>query len=139
MLKAAAQKSSKKINKALATLTPTALITLFEIDIEQLAIDRGSPLQENNKIFRFHNNIKLLDTSIQWRGKEYIAAPIQAVGFEINGRGTLPTPKLAISVNPQGIAALSVLKQQLSLLYKTPQHSTSHHITKQHITSHQSN
>ncbi len=113
MLKSAAQQSAKKINKALASLTPTALITLFEIDIGQLALDRGIAVNSNEEIFRFHNNIKLLETSIIWRGNEYIAVPVQAQGFEMNGRGTLPTPKIAISVNPEGIPALGLLKQKL--------------------------
>ncbi|MEK6879970.1 MAG: phage minor tail protein L, partial [Nanoarchaeota archaeon] len=65
---------------------------------------------------RFHNNVKLLDTPITWKGNQYVAAPVQAIGFEMNGRGTLPTPKLAISVNPEGIPALALLKQQLSQL-----------------------
>ncbi len=114
MTKAIAQSSIKKVNTALANLNPTALITLFEIDISQLVIDQGVELGWWDGIFRFHNNIKLFNSVIYWQGNQYIAAPIKAEGFELTARGTLPTPKLAISVSPEGILALAILKQQLN-------------------------
>ena len=118
MNKSQAQASAKKINQSLMNLSPTALITMFEIDIENLVTDRGlTDIQDNqDNILRFHNNVKLLDTSITWRQYEYFACPIQAQGFELNGRGTLPTPKLAISVSPEGIPALAILKTRMRQL-----------------------
>lgn len=115
MTKAQTQASAKKLNRSLMNLSPTALITLFEIDIENLVTDRGiNDILDTT--LRFHNNVKLLDTSITWRGNQYTAAPIQAQGFELNGRGTLPTPKLAISVSSEGIFALAILKTRLRQL-----------------------
>lgn len=103
----------------LCSLTPSAVIELFEIDVTQIAVDVGvlnsSDLTYNYNagVFRFHNNIKLLGTSIWWKGIEYIALPIQAEGFEMNSKGTLPTPKLRLSVSDDGVPLLSALKEKI--------------------------
>jgi lambda family phage minor tail protein L len=122
MEKIQAQNSSKKLNAESFSLIPSTLITLFEIDVTDIAFDKGIISdadilnQENYNIFRFHNNVKLIDNSIYFKDKEYIAAPITADGFEITSKGTLPTPKLALSVNDQGINALSILKTRIKQL-----------------------
>lgn len=36
-------------------------------------------------------------TPLQWRGESYVPLPITAEGFEVSGRGALPTPTLKIS------------------------------------------
>ena len=116
---AQAQTSTKKIYGDAASLNPTALITLFEIDTTNLINSRNIVLPDNQKnttIFRFHNNVKLLSNSIYFNNIEYIAAPIMAEGFEVNSRGTLPTPKLSLTVNQNGISLLAVLKYQLAQL-----------------------
>ncbi len=100
------------------SLNPSALVTLFEFDIGQIAFNRGvlsvTELEgEINTIFRFHNTIKLSTNSIFWGGKEYIACPITAEGFEIKSNGTFPTPKISISVSDEGIPYLSVLKNRI--------------------------
>jgi lambda family phage minor tail protein L len=116
MEKAQAQISSKKIQSDLLSLTPTTVVSMFEIDISNLAIDLGIIKNSdiiNNPflgIFRFHNNIKLFDSSIYWRGNEYIAIPIQITGMEYTGDGTIPEPKLSITVSDQGIPEFSRLK-----------------------------
>lgn len=113
------QSGIKQLNAELFDLAPSAVITLFEIDCQQVALDYGlitnsSILNDiNSYIFRFHNHIKLINTSIFWRGNEYIAAPISAEGFEMSTSGTLPTPKLAISVNEDAVSSLSLLKEQI--------------------------
>lgn len=95
------------------SLTPSALITMFEIDISEIAFDNGIALSDSDKIFRFHNNIKLINTNIFWQGNEYIAAPVHAEGFIINSKGVLPTPKLAMTVNDGGIVLLASLKDKI--------------------------
>lgn len=112
--KTQAQSSIKRINTALVNLTPTSLITLFEIDISQLVLDQGVGLGWWDGIFRFHNNLKLFNSVIYWQGNQFIAAPIKSDGFELTARGTLPTPRLGISVSPEGILALGILKQQIN-------------------------
>lgn len=37
------------------------------------------------------------DQPLMWRGLAYTPIPIKASGFEVNGQGSLPTPKLQIS------------------------------------------
>ena len=111
MNKTTAQTSIKKINAEITSLTPSSLIQLFEIDLSDLVFSRGLiGVGDDKKIFRFHNNIKLVNTSIVWQGKTFIAAPITAEGFEFSSKGTLPVPKLGITTSEEGIAALSLLK-----------------------------
>jgi len=117
--KTQSQAASKKLNAQLFGLTPSAVISLFEIDCQQIALDYGLITNSsifndaNSYIFRFHNQIKLINTSIFWRNNEYIAAPIAAEGFEMATNGTLPTPKLSISVNDDGVSAMALLKEQI--------------------------
>lgn len=109
-----AQISTKSINSESMSLTPSALITLFEVDISDIAFSQG--LSSSISVFRFHNNIKLTNNNIFWQGNEYIAAPIFAQGFEVTSKGTLPVPKLSISVNDAGIILLSSFKAELAQL-----------------------
>lgn len=119
MNKSQAQASSKKIQSDLSSLNPSTIVSLFVIDISSLALDLGviksSDILNNPFIgnFRFHNNIKLFNSSIYWQGNEYIAAPIQITDIEYSGDGTLPQPKLAITVSDSGISELSRLKSYL--------------------------
>lgn len=108
-----AQQSIKSLNSELMSLNPSALIQLFEIDVSQIALNNGIVLSSDEQIFRFHNHVKLSNTNIIWKNQQYIATPIQAVGFEINGQGTLPVPKLSISVNDGGVTTLALFKNKL--------------------------
>ncbi|MEK6880441.1 MAG: phage minor tail protein L, partial [Nanoarchaeota archaeon] len=110
--------SIKRLNEEAFSLQPAALISLFEIDIGSIAFARGTVSQteinENiNIVFRFHNSVKLTTNSIFWQQKEFIAAPIQADGFELTAKGTLPTPKLSMTVSDEGIPHLSILKDRI--------------------------
>ncbi len=118
MLKSEAQNSLKNLYSEAASLTPSALITFFEIDVGQIGFDLSKISQTEldkqiNTIFRFHNNISLTSSSIFWQGKEYTAAPIQADGFETNIKGTLPTPTLSLTVSDEGIQQLSIFKNRI--------------------------
>ena len=120
MTKTQAQSSIKKLNAELFSLTPASLVTLFEIDATDLALDAGlinqSDVDNGGLIFRFHNNIKIGKTSIIWNGDEYFAAPITAEGFEISAKGTLPTPRISLTTNEDGIPFLSILKEKIRQL-----------------------
>jgi len=121
MDKIIADKSIKKANIELFSLNPSSLITLFEVDLSEIGFNRGVITQreidqEIKTVFRLHNNIKLINSSIYWKGKEYQACPIQADGFEISARGTLPTPTLSISVSDEGIPYLTQFKERLLVL-----------------------
>ncbi len=117
------QISSKKLLIEALNLTPSTLITMFEIDLTDILFDTGIITQvqkdfnlTSGLIFRFHNNIKLMTTSIFWKGLEYIACPIQATEFELSTSGTLPVPKLQITTGPEGIDAIGLLRQRLAQL-----------------------
>ena len=99
-------------------LNPSALITLFEIDIAEIGFNAGvisstDIISENNTVFRFHNSLNSTTNSLFWQGKEYIAAPIFAEGFEITAKGALNNPKISITVDEIGIPYLSRLKDRI--------------------------
>ena len=111
MDKAQARKSIKSLLHEATNLTPSSLMEFFEIDLSSVVKSIGSSLVEDVKdidielvteageenILRFHNNIKVFNSFIYWQGNTYFPAPIQAEGFDISARGTLPTPILRIS------------------------------------------
>jgi lambda family phage minor tail protein L len=110
--------SIKNVVSESFSLNPSALITLFIIDMGDLGFDMGiiseTELQlKKNTQFYFHNNINLTTNSIFWQGNEYIAAPIQATDFEMNIKGNSPVPKLSMTVSDEGIPLMSILKQRL--------------------------
>lgn len=116
MTKTQAQQTVKNLQVEASSLTPSTVVDLFEIDLFTPAQERGITLNENERYFRFHNQVKLLTTSIFWRGKEYIMAPVDANGFQKTSEGALPTPKLSITVNETGIPLLALLKEKIRLL-----------------------
>ena len=70
---------------------PSAIIELFELEL--ITAIHGS-----NEIYRFHAGTNLVDNGdIIWRGNSYLKFPIEADGFEYNGQGTLPRPKIRVS------------------------------------------
>lgn len=114
--KSQAQTSIKNVNIELLSLNPSTLISLFEIDVGDLLDDAGISVDSSERIFRFHNNIKITDSSIWFKGLQYTAVPIQDSGWSMNSKGTLPTPKLALSVSQEGIPILALFKAQLKRL-----------------------
>jgi len=118
MTPAQATTSVKNVIAESFSLNPSALITLFEIDISEIGFNAGvisstDVISENNTVFRFHNSVNLTTNSIFWQGKEYIAAPIFAEGFEITAKGALNNPKISITVDDAGIPYLSRLKDRI--------------------------
>ena len=107
-----AQTSIKKIHTEVVKLNPSAIVVLFEIDLTDIAIveelfynlsfSEGAS-GSTSKVFRFHNNLKLINSSIFFGGNEYTALPIQADGFETSSKGTAPTPKLSITASEEGL------------------------------------
>ena len=124
---AQARSSIKSLQFELSNLTPSSLVTLFEIDISNIIkandavslaseaiIDSNIPGFVKDNTLRFHNNIKVFNSEIQWQGKIYYPAPIDATGFENSSKGTLPTPILSISSqSKEGMEQISLLKYQL--------------------------
>jgi lambda family phage minor tail protein L len=76
---------------ALQEIAPGAIIELFELELN--AAQHGV-----NETYRFHAGVNADDNqSIVWAGEEYLRFPIEAEGFEYNGQGQLPRPKLRVS------------------------------------------
>ena len=131
MDKEQAKKSIKSLMYEATSLSPSSLIHLFEFDLtsvvksigsslvddgEDIGISFGDPDDDANNAntLRFHNNIKVINSYIFWQGKTYFPAPIQAEGFDISSRGTLPTPVLRITAQKEEeIEALSILRRSV--------------------------
>lgn len=113
-----AQVYAKNLSSELMSLSPSSLISLYEISVADLGFSAGIISQTEvslniNTIFRFHNSINLTSSSLYWQGNEYIAAPIIAQGFETSLKGSPVTPSLSISVSDEGIPQLTMLKQRI--------------------------
>tara|TARA_R100000664_G_C2756302_1_gene144163 strand:+ start:425 stop:1702 length:1278 start_codon:yes stop_codon:yes gene_type:complete len=121
-----ARKSIKSLRFELSNLTPSSLVTFFEIDISEIIKDKKGNLLEDIRtvkmtegapqdgILRFHNNIKVFNSYIKWQGQTYYPAPIKAEGFESNSKGALPQPTLTIaSQSESGIDQLALLKYEI--------------------------
>ena len=120
-----AQSSIKSLVFELGNLTPSAIVTLFEIDLSKILESKSIPnLTEDSQavgfkgnvdnVLRFHNNIKVFNSKIIWNGNDYWPVPIQAQGFENSSRGTLPTPTLSISSqSEENVTIISLLKHEI--------------------------
>jgi len=120
-----ARSSIKSLNFELSNLTPSSLITLFEIDLNKLVESKGITLGSdaiamgvnadvNDGVLKFHNNIKVFNSFIVWQGKKYYPVPINAEGFESSTKGTLPQPSLSIaSQSETGTDQLALLKNEI--------------------------
>lgn len=113
-----ARSSIKSVIAETFSLNPSALLSFYEISVENLGLNLNEVSQSEidsgkNVIFRFHNNISLYTNSLMWQGREYSAAPIFADGFEINARGSPTSPRLSITVSDEGVPQLARLKDRL--------------------------
>lgn len=68
-------------------LAPGALVDLFELDATGIG----------GTVVRFHAGVNGLGNDVVWQGNTYTRFPIEAEGFEWNGKGTLPRPKLRVA------------------------------------------
>lgn len=75
------------IQQDLARLEAGSLVELFELDATALG---GS-------ITRVHNGTNVLRSAVVWQGNTYNPFPVEASGFEMTGKGTIPRPLLRIA------------------------------------------
>jgi phage-related protein len=125
MNKSQAHSSIKSLAHEMSNLTPSAMVTLFEIDLSDILDAASQPsLQAEaanmgfpgavDKILRFHNNIKVFNSKIIWNGEDYWPVPIQGSGFETSSKGALPTPTLTIaSQSSEAVTLLTLLKHSI--------------------------
>jgi len=86
------------IASSIQSLQPSALIEVFELDM--------SVTTSGGKLY-FHAGTNELSEPIIWQGVTYNPWPIAASGFDKNGQGKLPRPKLQVS-NLDGIISAEV-------------------------------
>lgn len=84
------------IQSEIQKLEPSAVIEVYQLD----ATNVGAGL------LYFHAGTNQLSQSITWQGQIYTRYPVEATGFDINGDGTIPRPKLRVSNALSGITAL---------------------------------
>jgi len=119
--KSQARTAMKNLQAEAVSLSPSALLELFEIDLTPILtpdklMDRqtfntlnlflGGSLEVDVKnpdinLFRYHNNLKLISKDIWFQGKQYKAVPIKAEGFEVNSNGVAATPKITMGVSEE--------------------------------------
>ena len=84
------------INQEVQSLSPSAVIELFELD--------NTP--NNGEIIRFHAGTNELKQHVIWGGQSYAAFPIEAKGFELLGGKTQPRPTIKVANINQLISVL---------------------------------
>ncbi len=80
------------------SLEPGAIVELFELD----------PTALGGETVWFHAGTNELNTPVVWQGIEYSPYPVEASGFELSGRGTMPQPKMRVADVTSIISALCV-------------------------------
>lgn len=94
---------SPSIIAEIQQLDPSSVIELFELDMSSF----------NQGVIRFHAGTNQLRSKVVWQAQAYEAFPIQAEGFEFNGGGQLPRPKLRVANVSASITALVLSYQDL--------------------------
>ncbi len=91
------------ISSEIQKLAPSAVIELFILDLS---------LFSQGMIY-FHAGTNALQQKLVWQGNAYEAFPIQIEGFEFNGNGQIPRPKLKVANVTGSITALVLTYQDL--------------------------
>lgn len=95
--------TSQAITSEIQKLAPSAVIELFVLDLSHF----------NEGVVRFHAGTNELRRQVVWQGNTYEPFPIQAEGFEFNGNGQMPRPKLKVANVTGSITALILSYQDL--------------------------
>ena len=100
-------KSESNFNKMKINLTPDAIIDLYEIDFSNLQADfelledvAGANIGADS-VYRFCP-MKNSSNPVFWQGNGYQPLPVESEGFEQQGDGRLPRPKITLA-NPDGL------------------------------------
>lgn len=95
--------TTQAITTEIQKLAPSAVIELFVLDLSLF----------NEGVVRFHAGTNELRRQVVWQGNAYEPFPIQADGFEFNGNGQVPRPKLKVANVTGSITALILSYQDL--------------------------
>ena len=105
-------KSSSNLNKELLSLTPDAVIDLYEIDFSNLQLDFEMLRDQAginigaDAVYRF-TPMTNEGNPVYWQDKAYQPLPVTIEGFEHQADGRLPRPTLKIA-NPEGLLSVIV-------------------------------
>lgn len=86
------------IRAEIQSLAPSALLDFFVLDTTNLP---------GGSVMRFHAGTNGLSQPVVWQGATYEPLPIEASGFDVTARGSLPRPKLKVA-NAAGFLSASV-------------------------------
>lgn len=78
------------IASALQDVSPGAVIELFQLVL-------NTTQHSINQTYYFHAGTNQLESNVIWQGNAYQALPIEADGFEWDGQGSLPRPKIRVA------------------------------------------
>lgn len=91
------------ITSEIQKLAPSAVIEVFVLDTTNIGGD----------VYRFHAGTNGLRQRLVWQGQTYEPFPVQVSGFEFNGSGQMPRPKLVVANVTGLITAMVLLYQDL--------------------------
>ncbi len=94
---------SNAIRAEIQKLAPSAVIEIFVLDLSLFS--QGSVY--------FHAGTNSLQQRLTWQDKTYETFPIQVEGFEFNGNGQIPRPKLKVANVTGAITAMVLIYQDL--------------------------
>lgn len=80
--------TNNTIAAEIQSLAPSAIIELYEIDMTSLPL---------GQVERFHAGTNGLQMPLVWQGNTYNPLPVEATGFDVTTKGTLPRPKFRIA------------------------------------------
>lgn len=84
-------KAVSATSEELQGIAPSAIIELFELKLDPV-------LHGASTTYRFHAGVsRNASGEVVWAGNAYTRMPVEAEGFEWNGSGSLPRPKLRVS------------------------------------------
>lgn len=86
------------IRAEIQSLAPSALLDFFILDSTNLP---------GGSLMRFHAGTNGLMQPVVWQGQTYEPLPIEAEGFDVTTKGSLPRPKMRIA-NVNGLLSASV-------------------------------
>lgn len=79
------------------SLTPSALISLWELDVSSV------PGAESEPPFRWCSTLNELGQSVVYNGNAYKAMPISVDGVEVNSQGAQPRPTMSVAAFARGV------------------------------------
>ena len=84
-------------------LEPSAVIELYELDLSQFG----------DNVYRFHAGTNGMSQPIVWQTHTYQPFPVKVAGFDMNGRGEIPRPKITVANVTGAITGLVLLFQDM--------------------------